>query len=103
DDAAKAVNDAAIETVRAPAAWAAKGLTGKGVTVAVIDSGVAAHPDLAGRIVARVDLTGEGSNGDPGGHGTHVAGLIAGDGAASNGQRTGVAPQGHSARTRGVH
>ncbi len=100
DDAAKAVNDAAIETVRAPAAWAAKGLTGKGVTVAVIDSGVADHPDLAGRIVARVDLTGEGSNGDPGGHGTHVAGLIAGDGAASHGQWTGVAPQANIASVR---
>jgi serine protease AprX len=100
DGAAKAVNDAAIETVKAPAAWAAKGLTGKGVTVAVIDSGVADHPDLAGRIVARVDLTGEGSNGDPGGHGTHVAGLIAGDGAASHGQWTGVAPQANIASVR---
>ena len=100
DDAAKAVDDAAIETVKAPAAWGAKGLSGKGVTVAVIDSGVADHPDLAGRIVARVDLTGDGSNGDPGGHGTHVAGLIAGDGAASNGQWTGVAPQANIASVR---
>jgi len=100
DDAAKAVADAAIETVKAPAVWGAKGLSGKGVTVAVIDSGVADHPDLAGRIVARVDLTGEGSTGDPGGHGTHVAGLIAGDGAASNGQWTGVAPQANIASVR---
>jgi serine protease AprX len=100
DDAAKTVADAAIETVKAPAAWAAKGLSGKGVTVAVLDSGVADHPDLAGRIVARVDLTGEGSNGDPGGHGTHVAGLIAGNGAASNGQWTGVAPQADIASVR---
>ena len=100
DDAVKAVDDAAIETVKAPAVWAAKGLTGKGVTVAVVDSGVADHPDLAGRIVARVDLTGEGSNGDPGGHGTHVAGLIAGDGAASHGQWTGVAPQANIASVR---
>ena len=99
-DAAKAVDDAAIETVKAPAAWGAKGLSGKGVTVAVIDSGVADHPDLAGRIVARVDLTGDGSNGDPGGHGTHVAGLIAGDGAASNGKWTGVAPQANIASVR---
>jgi len=93
DDAARAVDDVAIETVRAPMVWDSKGLSGKGITVAVVDSGVADHPDLAGRIVARVDLTGEGSKGDPGGHGTHVAGLIAGDGAASGGRWTGVAPQ----------
>ena len=100
DDAAKAVDDVEIESVKAPAVWGAKGLSGKGVTVAVIDSGVADHPDLAGRIVARVDLTGDGSNSDPGGHGTHVAGLIAGDGAASHGQWTGVAPQANIASVR---
>ena len=100
DDAAQAVDDVAIETVKAPMVWNSKGLSGKGITVAVIDSGVADHPDLAGRIVARVDLTGEGSNGDPGGHGTHVAGLIAGDGAASKGRFTGVAPQANIASVR---
>ncbi|HEX6062049.1 MAG TPA: S8 family peptidase [Candidatus Limnocylindria bacterium] len=100
EGAAKAVDDAAIETVKAPAVWRSKDLSGKGITVAVIDSGVADHPDLAGRIVARVDLTGDGSNGDPGGHGTHVAGLIAGDGAASNGRWTGVAPQAKVASVR---
>jgi serine protease AprX len=100
DDAAEAVDDVAIEAVKAPMAWDSKGWSGKGITVAVIDSGVADHPDLAGRIVARVDLTGEGSNGDPGGHGTHVAGLIAGDGSASKGQWTGVAPQTNIASVR---
>jgi serine protease AprX len=100
DDAARAVDDAAIETVKAPTVWDTQGLSGKGITVAVIDSGVADHPDLAGRIVARVDLTGEGSNGDPGGHGTHVAGLIAGNGAASKGAWTGVAPQANIASVR---
>jgi serine protease AprX len=101
DDAAvQPATNAAIQTVNAPQVWATKGLTGKGVTVAVIDSGVADHPDLAGRIVARVDLTGEGSTGDPGGHGTHVAGLIAGNGAASKGLWTGVAPQANIASVR---
>ena len=92
-DAAAAATSAGIQAVRAPAAWVTTGASGRGVGVAVIDSGVADHPDLAGRIVARVDLTGEASNGDPGGHGTHVAGLIAGNGTASNGAFAGVAPQ----------
>jgi serine protease AprX len=100
DDAAKDVDDPAIETVKAPDVWKTKDVSGKGITVAVIDSGVADHPDLAGRIVARVDLTGEGSSGDPGGHGTNVAGLIAGNGAASKGRWTGVAPQANIASVR---
>jgi serine protease AprX len=93
EDAASAVTEAGILAVNAPLAWTSQGASGKGIGVAVIDSGVADHPDLAGRIVARVDFTGEQSTGDPGGHGTHVAGLIAGDGTASHGMWTGVAPQ----------
>lgn len=100
DAAAEAATNSAIETVNAPRVWETKGLSGKGITVAVIDSGVADHPDLVGRIVARVDLTGEASNGDPGGHGTHVAGLIAGNGSASTGAWTGVAPQANIASVR---
>src|SRR5437868_165371 len=82
----------------APSVWAA-GLTGKGVGIAVVDSGVASHPDLAGRIVAAIHVTAASPTaattplGDPGGHGTHVAGLAAGDGTASGGEYAGMAPQ----------
>ncbi len=48
--------------------------TGKGVYVAVLDSGVASHPDLKDRVIAFRDFTGGRGNGyyDNNGHGTHV-------------------------------
>lgn len=83
-----------VEQVRAPEAWEA-GYTGKGVKVAVLDSGIDAdHPDLAGRIVAAEDFTGSSSGtADRHGHGTHAASSVVGDGSASGGERReGVAP-----------
>jgi subtilisin family serine protease len=59
------------------------GYTGKGVSIAIIDSGIYRHVDFLGRIAARVDYVNDGRTGDPYGHGTHVAGLAAGSGAAS--------------------
>jgi thermitase len=52
---------------------------GSGVTVAVIDTGVdAAHPDLQGSVSYGPDfIAGGDTSGDPNGHGTHVAGIIA--------------------------
>ncbi|HZX03058.1 S8 family serine peptidase [Kribbella sp.] len=83
--------DKSVPQIGAPAAWQA-GYTGKGVRVAVIDSGIdAQHPDLASR-VAGVQTFGDDLPGDQIGHGTHVASIVAGTGAASNGQYRGVAP-----------
>lgn len=72
----------------------ALGDTGRGVTVALIDTGInASLPDFAGRVVGGVDLTGGNSPfSDEYGHGTFVAGLIAGNGASSGGQYPGEAP-----------
>ncbi|HEY7014388.1 MAG TPA: S8 family peptidase [Streptosporangiaceae bacterium] len=72
---------------------AASGDTGQGVTVAVLDTGIDKLPDFSGRLAGGVDLSG-GNNPfqDSYGHGTFVAGLIAGNGASSNGQYSGEAP-----------
>ncbi|MEU7902670.1 type VII secretion-associated serine protease mycosin [Actinoplanes sp. NPDC049118] len=67
--------------------------TGRGVTVAVIDSGVSAHPDLSGTVLNGADLFKENGDGhtDLTGHGTSMAGLIAAHGKGGDGA-LGIAP-----------
>src|SRR5688572_22070659 len=72
------------------------GLTGRGVGVAVIDSGIAAIPELSSRIVVQVDFRGGNtrvSGADDGcGHGTHIASTIASGGLDSSSADKGIAP-----------
>lgn len=88
----------------------AKGLYGNGIGVAVLDSGILPHPDFirnGNRILHFVDFTDErgADTGacqdmhrvyyDPAGHGTHVAGILCGDGTMSARKYCGIAPKCH--------
>jgi len=88
------------DVIGADVAWA-RGATGQGVTVAVIDTGIARHPGLTkgikprnqNRIIGWVDLVdGKRTPHDPNGHGTHIAGIIANSQVGADGEWNGVAP-----------
>ena len=73
------------------------GVTGAGVTVAVLDTGISAHPALNGKVLFNVSkIAGDPSTADEHGHGTHIAGIIAGNSSASkyvtSQYRGGIAP-----------
>ena len=93
------------EVVGAEALWQQTGLDGQGVTVAVVDSGISDHVDLHqntnnltqalnsnSRVISNVVFGGYTSPLDEYAHGTHVAGIIGGNGVASDGQYEGIAP-----------
>ncbi len=86
--------DSVAEVLTVKDAWNL-GITGKGIGVAVIDTGVYPHPDLGDRLVAFKDYC-NGKDGvenayDDNGHGSHCAGLVAGDGLKADGKYKGPA------------
>ncbi|MEV4947418.1 S8 family serine peptidase [Streptomyces sp. NPDC053755] len=88
-EAAMADSNAQIGSAHA---WEA-GYTGKGVKVAVLDTGAdLTHPDLAGRVAESRSFIEGQEVADRGGHGTHVASTVGGSGAGSDGREKGVAP-----------
>jgi len=85
------LSEAYPRVVNADRVWQ-QGTTGRGVTVAVLDSGVAADADLiqpTNRILASVNFADVRTASDPGGHGTHIAGIIAGNGSRSGARHPG--------------
>jgi serine protease AprX len=69
-------------------------LTGKGVTIVVMDTGIYPHRDLQGRIAGFVDFINQRTAPyDDNGHGTHCAGDAAGNGMSSGGRYKGAAPE----------
>jgi serine protease AprX len=91
----KAQMNIASQVVRADR-WHKSGITGKGVGIAIIDTGIYPHPDFTmprNRIAAFLDIVNSRiAPYDDNGHGTFVAGVAAGNGQASSGQYRGFAP-----------
>ncbi|MEV6839332.1 S8 family serine peptidase [Streptomyces sp. NPDC051133] len=92
DGVRKAALDKSVPQIGAPVAWKA-GYTGKGVKVAVLDTGVdTSHPDLKDQVIESKNFSAATDATDHFGHGTHVASIVAGTGAKSGGKYKGVAP-----------
>jgi serine protease AprX len=102
-----------VSSSGANVAWSQYGATGKGIGVAVVDSGVRSSSDFSGgglfgtRVVSNMNFASDSllSADDKCGHGTHVAGIIAGNGKLSSGWNCyqtyyGVAPQAHVINVR---
>lgn len=96
DGEVRAILDTAVTTVGSDRVWDA-GFKGKGVTIAILDTGIAPHQDLnkpINRVIAFVDFVNKRTQPyDDNGHGTHVAGDAAGNGNESSGKYTSPAPE----------
>lgn len=70
-----------------------RNILGEGVCIAILDSGISNHPDFGGRVAGWYDaINGRSIPYDDNGHGTHVAGIAAGNGLLSYGTYCGMAP-----------
>ncbi|MEM0460271.1 MAG: S8 family serine peptidase, partial [Thermofilaceae archaeon] len=79
-----------VPMIRGDAVWRDFGYTGKGVKIAIVDSGIdSGHPDLQGKVLGHVNYSSDPDESDLNGHGTHVAGIAAGAGE----KYRGVAPE----------
>lgn len=96
DHEVKALLDVATPVTRAPFVWNDSNC-GKGIGIAIVDTGVYPHPDLVtprNRLIAFKDFVkGKTTPYDDNGHGTHSAGNAAGNGLKSKGKYKGPAPE----------
>lgn len=79
-------------TVSAPEVWEKFGVKGDGVGVAVLDTGIYPHKDISSIVAFKDMVNGKTSPYDDNGHGTHVSGIISGNGMLSDGKYKGVSP-----------
>lgn len=87
--------DRVRQIINAEAAYR-RGYFGENIGVAILDTGIFPHADFGQRIAFFRDyINGRQKVYDDNGHGTHIAGIIGGDGTVSNGKYMGLAPQSH--------
>ena len=82
-----------MDRVRKQIGLASSGNGGEGICIAVLDTGVASHPDMKNKIKYFKDFVGNGSLPyDDSSHGTHICGILCSDGRMSEGKYCGIVP-----------